>query len=143
MAVEITNEVAELALRTYVQGGGHPRDAMRKAIETALGQLADTGQPQAEVLVYGERMRRASFNAGVEAGRAEASLAELVTTEAEPTDYEVWRDALHLAAVATHGSPTWVSGNANQILADAAWFHNELILGPIGDRDVLDPAADA
>jgi len=134
MPVEITDELAELALRTYVQGlGGHPRDAMRKAIETALGTF-----DAAELLATDDADVRmdAAYQRGWTAGNAALDIIE----QREATDYEVWRDALRLSVALGQASPSNGRVGAQRILDDAEWFHGQLLSGLPAARDVLGPA---
>ncbi len=147
-----TAEAVTAALAVWWTGRAeqHPshRARMRAALEAALPHLTDTGVPSApstevdaayqrgwtsghaalEVLEREQAVE--AFRRGVEIGRAEQEARDLqridgILTETGPTDYEVWRDALKIAAISEG------PGHSPQtLMANAEWFHDRLKAGP-------------
>lgn len=143
MNIVVTDEAADAAWEAYADAqlgaiSGGSRTRMRAAIEAALPHLTDAGEPLAEPT--GERWRLI-MEAGTRTARIMAGMpefpAELVTEEVGPTDYEVWRDALQMAAQRLSGRAD--TGDRREMLALAEWFWERLGEVPVRTTEPHEP----
>ena len=120
MAIVVTDEAAKKALQVYVMHAGKPHEGMAAAILSALPGLA-VAAPAVDGQYWTERFDvltnaidsladkverstapdyNRAFQRGVTIGRAEgeATAIDGQVLDTGPSDYEVWRDALLIAA---------------------------------------------
>ena len=108
------DDVARAAIRDgYLEATGAVAEAYRAGFRSGRFRAVETNDQ--------------AFARGVRIGREEAvSELEPITVEAGPSDYQVWRDALQLAAIRL-GS----DGSRDELVELTEWFWGQLTVVPV------------